>query len=356
MSYDRQYPATPNETLQALESAVRQLEKWRATDSTARTTDFGTRTSGWSWGSRWLIQVKSLGSGCIAVATLRAGGSMVAETSEGKKIRRIFDEAEALLPKVADPSLFGSDTVAETLRPLVTPNLSPKHEHLATPVLQALTDAEAAAAAGDVVSEELAIGRAQRTAASAGMLAFRPSQWCEQEIHARITSGLLRKDAELVGKVGANLVLMSDRILQAGTVRLMDERVSASVEVAGQISQSTRPTMTRMAAGSILPGSALLVGLATPKTKTTDGRTASFILAHPDWRMIEPINPDRAHEVSGLAAQVNAIAVQRRHASDGASSVPTASVADELAKLASLRDSGVLTDQEFAAAKARLLS
>jgi hypothetical protein len=36
--------------------------------------------------------------------------------------------------------------------------------------------------------------------------------------------------------------------------------------------------------------------------------------------------------------------------------VPSASsVADELAKLAHLRDAGVLTDQEFAAQKAKLL-
>jgi len=104
------------------------------------------------------------------------------------------------------------------------------------------------------------------------------------------------------------------------------------------------------------PGSALLVGLAVPKTKTTDLRSASFVLAHPEWRMIEPIDPDGAHQVSGIAAQINAMSTQQRSAAAAPiTAAPAASVADELAKLASLLESGVLTAEEFANAKARLL-
>jgi hypothetical protein len=360
MPYDRQYAASPNDVLRALESAVRGLEKWRGTDPASRVIDFGTKTSGWSWGSHWKIQVQPLGSGgSLAVANIVSAGSMVAETSEGKKIRRIFDVAEAKLPKAAPPALSGGEPVAAVAaRAMVGPDLSPKHEPLIGPILQALAEAEAAAEAGDVVNEELAVGRAQRTAASAGMLAIKPRVWCEEEIRARVVAGRLRKDVELLGKVGANLLLMNDRVLQGGTVRVLDDRVSASVEVGGQVLQSTRPTMTRMAVGSVLPGSALLVGLATPKTKTTDLRTASFILVHPEWRIVEPIDPDGAKAVSGLAAQINAIAAQRRAASatTPTAASPVTSVADELGKLAALREAGVLTDAEFATAKARLLT
>lgn len=309
MPYDRQFAADPSEALQALEQAVRQCEKFRSTNPATRTIEFGTKTSGWSWGSRWVIQVQSLGTGSLAVASIVSAGSAVAGMSEGKKIRHVFDVAENLTRR--SPA-SGAVVVPEKLVATVSPNLSQKHEHLVSPILQALAEAEAAAATGDVVTEELALGRAQRTAASAGMLSFRPSTWCEEEIHARAAAGRLRHDVEVLGTVGANLLLMSDRILQGGTVRLMDERVSAAVEVGGQVLHSTRPTMTRMAVGSVLPGSALLVGLAVPKTKTSDMRTASFILVHPEWRIIEPIDPDGAHEVSGLAAQINAISAQRR--------------------------------------------
>jgi hypothetical protein len=351
MPYDRQFAASPNDALQALEQAVRHLEKFRSTDPTSWTIDFGTKTSGWSWGSRWVIQVKPLGSGSLAIANIVSAGSAVAETSEGKKIRRIFDVAETLI----EPVSSGAMVVSRNPTASVSPNLAQKHEHLVSRVLQALAEAEAAATTGDVVTEELSIARAQRTAASAGMFASRPFRWCEEEIHAWVAAGRLRKGAELIGKVGADLVLMSDRVLQGGTVRRVDERVSASVEVGGQVLQSSRPTLTRMAMGSVLPGSALLVGLAVPKTATKDMRTASFILVHPEWRIVEPIDPDGAQEVSGLAAQINAIAAQRRSLSEEPASALPPSLADELTKLAGLRDAGVLTDGEFAAAKARLL-
>lgn len=357
MPYERQFSAPPAATLAALEKAIRQLEKFRRSDPTGRTIDFGTRTSGWSWGSTWRMQIQSSGSGCVAVATIVAAGSAVAETSEGKRIRRLFDLAETMLPK-AQPSggLFGNKPLeAADLVPKINPDLSDKHRHLVGPILQAIGEAEVAAQTGDVVTEELALNRATRTAASAGMFAIRPSAWCEEEIRARTVAGRLRKNVDLLGRVGANLLVMSDRVIQGEKVQAMDERVTASVEVGGTILQSTRPTLTRMAVGSVLPGSALLVGLAVPKTKTRDLRTASFVIAHPEWRLIEPIDPDGAHQVSGLAAQINANAALLRGSANAAPAAHQTSMADELQKLASLRDAGVLTDTEFAAAKARLI-
>lgn len=117
-----------------------------------------------------------------------------------------------------------------------------------------------------------------------------------------------------------------------------------------------------MAMGAVLPGSALLVGLATAKTKTTDTRRASFIVVHPGWRIVQSIDPNHARELNGLAAQVNVIAESIHRtasaspaaaANDETSSRP--SFADEMEKLANLRDRGILTEDEFAAAKTRLL-
>lgn len=355
MPYDRQFGASPRDVLQALEHSVRRLEKFRSANTSMRTIDFNTKSSGWSWGSSWKIEVQPHGAGSVAIASIISAGSAVAETSEGKKIRQIFDAAEHLLTQTVSQTKVHSTPVV--LQPAVEPNFSRKHEHLVAPILQALADAEAAARVGDVVTEELSIGRAERTASSGGMLAIRPRAWCAEEVQKRIEAGRLRLKVELIAKVGANMLIMSDRVLQNGTVCPMDHLVEASVEVGGQVLQSTRPTMTRMAVGSVLPGSALLVGLAAPKTKTTDMRTASFILVHPKWRLVEPIDPDGAHEVSGIAAQINAAAAQGRASTQQPQPQGSpSSIADELTKLATLRDSGILTNEEFAVAKARLLA
>ena len=54
-------------------------------------------------------------------------------------------------------------------------------------------------------------------------------------------------------------------------------------------------------------------------------------------------------------AAAQTLAALRGRDEDAAEPAGTGSVADELAKLAALRDSGVLTEAEFAAQKARLL-
>ena len=151
---------------------------------------------------------------------------------------------------------------------------------------------------------------------------------------------------------------MNDRIVVGGVCRVMDGDVRASVEVDGQIMKSTRPTMTRMAIGSILPGSALLVGLATAKTKTTDTRRAHFIVVHPKWRITETITSDSAMEANGIASQINAIAehLQRRETTSPSNTSTTPSLSGEMIKLAELHRAGVLSDDEFTAAKARLLA
>jgi hypothetical protein len=61
-----------------------------------------------------------------------------------------------------------------------------------------------------------------------------------------------------------------------------------------------------------LPGSALLVGLAAPKNTSKDTRRAVFVLVHPTWTIVLPIDPDSAQQSRVLAAQVNKIAETRK--------------------------------------------
>ena len=56
---------------------------------------------------------------------------------------------------------------------------------------------------------------------------------------------------------------------------LVDEFVEAQVYQDGEIQITQRPTLTRMAAGAILPGSALIPGLAFQKKKKNDLPTMS---------------------------------------------------------------------------------
>jgi hypothetical protein len=350
---EREFHAPPAAVLPALEVAVKDLERFHSTDKGSCEIVFDTKFNFSSVvGSRWSIQVHPFGTGSVALATYWGDGGLSVRSGESPRIQKIFDRVEQQLEPLAASS---SAVVPEIeISPLVPADLAPKHLPLVAGILEALGHAEVSARTGDILGEESAILIARRRAAEAGALTFGPSKWCEKEIQARVVGGRLRTGVELIGRVGANLVIMSDRIFQGETVYIFDDRVSARVEVDGQAMTTTRPTLTRMALGSVLPGSALLVGLAVPKEKAHDWRMASFILTHPEWSLVEPIDPDAAHEVVGLAGQINALVDQRRVAEpnlrpgDG-------SVADELAKLAALRDGGVLTDEEFAAAKSRLL-
>lgn len=242
-----------------------------------------------------------------------------------------------------------------------------KHRALVEPLLALLDTAVDASARGDVVAEERAIWDGKQLANKAGLVAISGPKWFEDRLLERTQRGELRRGVDLLGVVGTSLTIMSDRVLQKDKAYVLDADVRASVEVNGQVLESSRPTMTRMAIGSVLPGSALLVGMAVPKKTTEDKRTAMFVLVHPKWRIIEHLNPDTAHQLTGLAAQIMAVAgsLQRREAriapvTSGDSSpnprVDLSKVADEIAKLASLRDAGVLTEDEFASAKARLLN
>lgn len=277
----------------------------------------------------------------------------------------LAESAAAAAVEAAAPTTLQAKAIAE--------GFPEKHRHLVEPLLAHLDSAAQAAARGDVPAEERAIWDGRQLARKAGLIAVKGPKWYDERVLERARRGDLRRGADLLGIVGADLTIMSDRIVQRGRAYVLDADVRASVEVDGQILQSSRPTMTRMAFGSILPGSALLVGLAMPKTETKDSRRAQFILVHPAWRIEERLDPDNAHQLTGLAGQVNAIAEsrQRREASAAASQVaapatPTAAaraetstpggLAEELTKLASLRDAGILTDEEFAAAKARLLA
>jgi hypothetical protein len=242
------------------------------------------------------------------------------------------------------PPRVGAESRARAL------GVAEKSLHLVGPVLDALAEAEDAAAAGDIETEEHFLREAGRIAGQAGFLAEgRVRAWLDSETAARLAAGRLRRGSVFLGKIGISLQVFSDRLLHRGICHVLDGDVVASVEVDGQILTSSRPTLTRMAFGSVLPGSALIVGMALPKGRTDDRRSANFIVAHPEWRIAESLDPDKAADTKGVAAQINAIAARharRETAADDApvsgipngSPAPVLTVADQLAQLERVDD------------------
>jgi hypothetical protein len=113
-----------------------------------------------------------------------------------------------------------------------------------------------------------------------------------------------------------------------------------------------------MAMGAALPGSALIPGFALAKKETVDSRELYFILEHPEWGAVIKVHPEFGEVVRTIAVGVNQAA--RRLALVGPDAAPPSpaprDALDQLHKLGQLRDSGVLTEEEFAAQKAKLLA
>lgn len=137
----------------------------------------------------------------------------------------------------------------------------------------------------------------------------------------------------------------------------MDGQVHASVETAGELVRSKRPTLTRMAMGAVLPGSALIPGLAFQKQKIEDTRALFFVLEHPEWGRMVQLAPEYEAPMRQVSLAVNQAARELGHKETHALSAATGRDAafESLKKLGELREAGVLTEAEFAAQKAKLL-
>lgn len=229
-----------------------------------------------------------------------------------------------------------------------------KQEDFERRMLRDPLDAAARAAeTGDVVLEEREI---QQGARRAEEVPFLPGLYNER-LAEYTRQGKLRR-GKLLGHVG-EIWIWEDRILAADkSVYAMDGHVHAEVDTAGNISVSRRPTLTRMAMGAMLPGSALIPGFALAKKETLDSRELYFILEHPEWGAVVKVEPQFGEAVRTIAVGVNQ-AARRLAKTDTVPAVPapgTPDVLDRLHRLGELRASGVLTDEEFAAQKAKLLA
>jgi Short C-terminal domain len=180
----------------------------------------------------------------------------------------------------------------------------------------------------------------------------------------RTARGRVRR-GEDIGFVG-HILVWSDRVVVkndhgGATIYPVDEHLRATMETAGSITVTKHPTLTRMAAGALLPGSALIPGFAFQKKQTHDSRELYFVIEHPEWAAMAQVNPNFAAAVREVTMKLNQAAAKRslerqreRDASETRSS--RADALEQLARLGQLRDAGVLTSAEFESQKAKILS
>lgn len=159
----------------------------------------------------------------------------------------------------------------------------------------------------------------------------------------------------LVGVGGSDaksIEVRSDRIIAGDTSRLIDEFTSAQVYLDGQTQVVQRPTLTRMALLSPLPGSAIIAGMALQKKTTIDTREAEFQIGSVGWQLRIRIAPGSVNSARAIAEQVNRVASslekQPLAASPkaGGSTESTSGAIEQLERIEYLVDRGAIDSDE----------
>lgn len=248
-----------------------------------------------------------------------------------------------------------------------------------------LTAAMEHAAAGKVEAEERAIRTAVQVAKTVGGRAARKAT--EQRVTA-MTGRSLRVGSTYIGTVTAEDVfsqhgrkgkllqvvtaekwceVRSDRVITPTKAYPIDATTTAQVYLDGQELVTQRPTLTRMALLSPLPGSALIPGMALQKKEKTDSRQGEFQVGGLGWSLRVIVHPDQLSNPRQLAEQIN------RHASDRARTAETAppqpaaeramnaapasdDLLTKLERLQALVTSGAITQQEADVLKRDILA
>jgi hypothetical protein len=188
----------------------------------------------------------------------------------------------------------------------------------------------------------------------------------QEKLRGRQVGSLLGK-----GFLGGELSVFEHKIYSPTKNLDLDENTIAEVVLEGQKVVSARPTLTRMAALSFLPGTALIPGLAFQKKTVNDERQLIIVIANSAGSISMDLDIGQLAQSKGVANQINAIAEQKHRSLLADNSAPvtttetqagiglgqtsTPSVADELLKLKVLLESGLITNDEFMSLKKQQL-
>jgi hypothetical protein len=241
-------------------------------------------------------------------------------------------------------------------------------------ILPALEDAVEFSERGEWEKEVVALGAALEIAKSNSFL--RGSSVYTSARIKLVDAGLIFRGAEIVGDVwpltGSQLMqqkqsvfaglthlkdqtisVFTDRVICGEQVRPIDKFTTASVFLDGQEQVIQRPTLTRMALLSPLPGIALMPGLALQKKSKIDSREVTFSIASAEWQFTCRTQPTGFSSAKAIAERVNAIAAKLE--GEVQPSKTSTSALDELQKLKTLLDSGAVNQAEYDSIKSKLL-
>jgi Short C-terminal domain len=179
--------------------------------------------------------------------------------------------------------------------------------------------------------------------------------------------GIILRDFTLAAAGGTRIPVgtpcwiefMSDAVILQGPTARDHVRYDTIQDL--QVSGSTVKSNARLFGGGFGVIGAAEGILAATVINTLTQRTKRYAVIRIVTRSAEYVFSSGTRDGSALALALTSVQVQIRKAQPAAQAVPSApqpslgSVADELRKLASLRDEGILTQEEFAAAKAKLL-
>jgi hypothetical protein len=266
-------------------------------------------------------------------------------------------------------------------------------EHTRKPLVAAYRAAVAAGYAHDYILQGLCLGETDviRKAQGGWFRTILLKNWCDETLARLGSEGFFYGDSEVYGVIetiaevlttngraaswrryvhGPELIILSDAIVFNGRQFNYDSLMTVSLTVDGELIASFRPTLTRMAALSFLPGTALIPGLALPKEKKTDERTAILAITHPDWQLAVQVDVDKLPvlrpiilrleaqlaEVSRRADEADEELRSSRELQRNPSEPRPPSVVEELTKLSAMVTSGFLTEDEAAELKSDLLN
>lgn len=166
------------------------------------------------------------------------------------------------------------------------------------------------------------------------------------------------------GFFGDEITVYENKIFSNTKEMNLDANTVAEVILEGQKVITARPTLTRMAALSFLPGTALIPGLALQKKSVKDERQLIIVIANAESNISFELAIDQLAPAKAMANQINAIAESKHREATPVPQKPpplvepaasSGSIVQELKELKQLLDSGVITQQEFESLKQKMI-
>lgn len=101
---------------------------------------------------------------------------------------------------------------------------------------------------------------------------------------------------------------------------------------------------------------AVIAGTATATSRAVSGRMDDRAMRHQQEQAADAAALDSQAQIDDLHAQLEALQAQQVQAAAAPPTAPTADLMTQIQQLAQLKEAGMLTDDEFQAAKAKLLA